>query len=171
MRVLVVGAGPAGLSFATLLAQSNPSHDITVIERNSAGEDPGWGVTLRNYALSFIGLDRKLSPQVLKGRACWYRGELAMDLLYPPTDGLATISRGALQKTLVECCVEAGVRVTFDTDGSQLGASDLAAYDLVVAADGRNSPIRQLHADVFQPHVTRVGISMPGSPSRSPSIR
>lgn len=155
MRVLVVGAGPAGLSFATLLAQSDPSHDITVIERNPAGDDPGWGVTLRNYALSFIGLDRKLTPQALKGRACWYRGELAMDLLYPPTDGLAAISRGALQKTLVECCVEAGVRVTFDTDGSRLAASDLAAYDLVVAADGRSSPTRQLHADVFQPRATQ----------------
>ncbi len=155
MKVLIVGAGPAGLSFATLLAQSNPSHDITVLERNPAGEDPGWGVTLRNYALSFVGLDKKLSLQVLKGRACWYRGELAVDLPYPPTDGLATISRTALQKTLVECCVDVGVRISFDTDGSRLSASDLAAYDLVVAADGRNSPIRQLHAEVFRPEITQ----------------
>lgn len=151
MKVLVVGAGPAGLSFATLLARSDPAHDITVIERSPDGEDPGWGVTLRTHALSFLDLDKKLSPQMLNGRACWYRGELAVDLPYPPTVGLATISRTELRKVLAECCTSAGARILYETDGALLRDPDLAAYDLVVAADGRHSAIRQLHAEVFRP--------------------
>ncbi len=34
MRIVVVGAGPAGLYFSLLMKKANPSHDITVIERN-----------------------------------------------------------------------------------------------------------------------------------------
>lgn len=153
MKVLVVGAGPGGLSFATLLARSAPEHDITVIERDREGADPGWGVTIRDYALGFVGLDSALPMQKLRGRACWYDGEVAVDLPYPPTDGLHTVARSELQRALADGCVRAGARIAYEKDARSLSAADLDEYDLVVAADGRNSAVRALYADAFSPTV------------------
>lgn len=155
MKVLVVGAGPAGLSIATLLARSGRSHDVTVIERNPAREDPGWGITLRTEALSFLDLDRKLSPQKLEGRACWYRGKVVVDLPYPEGVGNTAIARAALLRALTEGCTAAGARLQFETDGSRLRKSDLDDFDLVVAADGAHSAIRQMYAEVFRPTVAQ----------------
>lgn len=155
MKVLIVGGGPAGLSLATLLARSERSHEVTVLERNPPGEDPGWGITLRTNALSFLDLDRKLDPQRLEGRACWYRGEPVVDLPYPPMVGNTAIARAAVLSALVELCQDAGARVRFDVDGSRLREADLADYDLVVGADGAHSALRQAHAGGFRPAVTQ----------------
>ena len=38
-------ADPPGLYFAILLKRQDPSHEITVHERNPAGSTYGWGVT------------------------------------------------------------------------------------------------------------------------------
>lgn len=153
MKALIVGAGPAGLAFATLLARSDPRHDIRVIERAAAGTDPGWGVTIRNYALDFLGADAHPLMQKLRGRACWYNGDVAVDLPYPPTDGLHTISRADLQASLAAGCAEAGVRIDYSVDARRLTPQDLQGYDLVVVADGRGSAIRTMHADAFAPSI------------------
>src|SRR5262245_8224373 len=149
MKVLIVGAGPAGLAAATLLAELGGSHDITVIERKAENVDPGWGVTLRTHALSFLDLNKALSPCLLNGRAFWYRGERVLSLVYPSTVGLATISRTALLQALLQRCQRAGARVLFETDGRTLDESDFANYDLVIAADGANSSIRAINAAAF----------------------
>ena len=44
MKIVCIGAGPAGLYFSILAKLSNRNHDITVVERNSAGMTYGWGV-------------------------------------------------------------------------------------------------------------------------------
>ena len=44
MDCAVVGAGPAGLYFAILMKRQDPSHEITVFERDPAGLTYGWGV-------------------------------------------------------------------------------------------------------------------------------
>ena len=53
MRIVCAGGGPAGLYFAIQMKQRDPSHRITVIERNRSDDTFGWGVvfsdeTLRN---------------------------------------------------------------------------------------------------------------------------
>ena len=55
MKVVCVGGGPAGLYFALLLKKADPSHDVTVVERNRADDTFGFGVvfsdaTLENFA-------------------------------------------------------------------------------------------------------------------------
>ena len=80
---------PSNLKSAVLTDPFNIK--IRVIERAAAGTDPGWGVTIRNYALDFLGADAHPLMQKLRGRACWYNGDVAVDLPYPPTDGLHTI--------------------------------------------------------------------------------
>ncbi|GAA2500799.1 FAD-dependent monooxygenase [Streptomyces gobitricini] len=45
MKIACVGGGPAGLYFSILMKLRDPSHDITVYERDPAGSTYGWGVT------------------------------------------------------------------------------------------------------------------------------
>lgn len=154
MKILIVGAGPAGLALATLLGRSGRSHDITVLERNPPGEHPGWGITLRSNALSFLALDTMIAPQVLEGRTLFYRGEKVVDLPYPAGVGNTAVSRAELLAALVKCATSAGAHIRFDVDGGRLTPSELAVFDLVVAADGAHSALRQLYATSFCPTVT-----------------
>ena len=55
MKIVCVGAGPAGLYFALLMKKADPAHGITVVERNRADDTFGFGVvfsdaTLANFA-------------------------------------------------------------------------------------------------------------------------
>ncbi len=45
VKIVCVGGGPAGLSFATLMKMRDQAHEITVLERNPAGSTYGWGIT------------------------------------------------------------------------------------------------------------------------------
>ena len=44
MRAAVIGGGPAGLYFAALMKQLDPTHEITVWERNAPDDTFGFGV-------------------------------------------------------------------------------------------------------------------------------
>ena len=44
MKVSIVGAGPAGLYLAILLKRDDPSHQVTVFERNRLEDTFGFGV-------------------------------------------------------------------------------------------------------------------------------
>ena len=46
MRIMCVGAGPAGLYFAILSKLRDPGAEVEVWERNPQGVTYGWGVTL-----------------------------------------------------------------------------------------------------------------------------
>ena len=57
MKIVCLGGGPAGLYFAISMKLRDPSHQITVIERNKPDNTFGWGVvfsdeTLDNFALN-----------------------------------------------------------------------------------------------------------------------
>jgi len=153
MKILIVGAGPAGLSFAALMLEADRSHSITILERNPAERTPGWGITLRDHALSFLRLDPRLATQSLDGRALRYRGELTIDLPNPPGVCLVTFPRAALIAALADACCDRGVHVTFGVDAALLSENDLAGYDLVVASDGAHSAIRHRYAVMFKPAV------------------
>jgi anthraniloyl-CoA monooxygenase len=151
MRILVVGAGPAGLFFATLMAEADPSHEITLIERNGAHMRPGFGITLRSDAISLLELDKIASCQHLEGRAFLRRGEVVVDLPNPPAAHLVTLSRATLVTALSDRCSRSGVRRQYESDAARLRQSDLQFFDLVVAADGANSAVRRLHEHAFAP--------------------
>ena len=153
MKVLVIGAGPAGLSFATLLAEAKDDAQVRVVDTTLAGHTPGLGITLRDDALSFLGLGRMARLQELQGRAFFYRGEQVVDLPNPQTH-LVTLARADLTRVLRERCAEAGVELVFGSDAERLSKPELAGYDLVVGADGASSPLRRRYAHAFAPRLT-----------------
>ena len=54
MRIAIIGGGPGGLYFAALMKQLDPSHDITVWERNRADDTFGFGVVFSDETLGGI---------------------------------------------------------------------------------------------------------------------
>ena len=153
MRVLVVGGGPAGLYFAGLLKRSNPSHEVTILERNPPGATYGFGVVFPEAALGYLGdADGPSHARIVQALETW------RDLTIVHRDravtidgnGFSGIARLELLRLLAAFCEEAGVVVRH---GAEARAEDLEGYDLVVGADGINSMVRELGAATFWPRI------------------
>src|SRR5262245_44011506 len=57
MRILVAGAGPAGLYFSYLAKKSHPHWEIRILEQNRADSTFGFGVVFSDRALEFLRAD------------------------------------------------------------------------------------------------------------------
>ena len=154
MRIVSIGGGPAGLYFAILMKQADPSHDILVVERNRADDTFGFGVVFSDATLdNFQAADRPSHAAITRAFAHWddidthYAGQT----LRSTGHGFAGMSRQMLLTILQQRCAALGVTLRFSTEVSDLARD--AAADLVLAADGANSWVRTAHADRFGPHV------------------
>ena len=54
MNINIIGAGPAGLSFALLMKQADPSGTITAYERDGADDTFGWGIVFSDQTFSCL---------------------------------------------------------------------------------------------------------------------
>ena len=57
MRIVILGAGPAGLYLAYLIRRRNPRADVRVIEQNPPDATFGFGVVFSERALEFLDAD------------------------------------------------------------------------------------------------------------------
>src|SRR5256885_11243527 len=69
MKILVAGAGPAGLYFAYLAKRQHPGWQIRVVEQNPADSTFGFGVVFSDRALEFLREDdaetyERITPQM-----------------------------------------------------------------------------------------------------------
>jgi anthraniloyl-CoA monooxygenase len=157
MRIAVIGGGPGGLYFSALAQQlagtTGQQHEITVWERNAADDTFGFGVVFSDETLGGIEhADPTVFAQMQREFAIWddidvhFKGEVV-------TSGghaFAAMSRRRLLEILQARCRELGVTLNFGTESPDV--DELAAtHDLVVAADGLNSAVRQRYADTFRP--------------------
>jgi anthraniloyl-CoA monooxygenase len=154
MRVACLGGGPAGLYFAALLKARVPSAHVEVFERNRPDDTFGWGVVFSDETLgNFEVADPKTYRRIRDGFVAWtdienhYRGEVVRSTGH----GFVGTPRRELLRILQERCAELGVVLHFQKE-VELDALR-RSYDLVVAADGINSRVREQLAHVFEPKV------------------
>ncbi len=154
MRIVCIGGGPAGLYFALLMQQQDPTHRITVVERNRPYDTFGWGVVFSDATMENMRQwDRPTADAIEVAFNHWDDIELHFKghRIRSGGHGFVGIGRKKLLNILQRRCEEVGVELVFETE-----ADDDAAYadaDLVIASDGINSRIRQKYADVFQPDI------------------
>ncbi|AFR34532.1 bifunctional salicylyl-CoA 5-hydroxylase/oxidoreductase [Arthrobacter sp. Rue61a] len=153
MKIAIVGGGPGGLYFATLMKQLDPTHDITLWERNAASDTFGFGVVFSDETLGGIcNADPVVAEYMSRRFARWsdidihFRGET----LTVGGQGFAAMSRKELLELLQRRCLELGVDVRFSTPAPPIAELE-AGYDLVLGSDGINSQIRSEYAESFGP--------------------
>ncbi|MFG2453804.1 FAD-dependent monooxygenase [Streptomyces sp. NPDC048512] len=149
MKIACVGGGPASLYFSILMKLQDPSHDITVHERNPAGSTYGWGVT---YWAGLLDKLREGDPvsalAVRENSVCWNDGVAHVGdrtTVHPGDEGFG-IGRRRMLDLLAERARSLGVRVEYERE---ITPDELPDADLVVAGDGVNSALRERHADHF----------------------
>src|SRR5882757_3621982 len=143
VRVAVVGGGPGGLFLATLLRQSDPSTEVTVFERNRAGDTFGFGVVFSDRTLAGIHAADPVLREALDERGRhWDQIEVRLkgERIRCGGNGMAAISRHTLLRLMQQRAAGVGAELRFSTE---VGLAELAGYDLVVAADGTGSTIRR----------------------------
>lgn len=151
MRMAVVGGGPGGLFAATLAKACDPTREVVVFERHRAEDTFGFGVVFSDATLEGIhSADPVLRTALDEHGVHWDTIEVRLrgQRYACRGNGMAAVERRTLLSLLQQRAVAAGVDIRFSTpiDPDALLAS---GYDLVVAADGANSPMRERFGDVF----------------------
>lgn len=154
MRIVVIGGGPGGLYFALLMKKADPSHEITVLERNRPDDTFGFGVVFSDRTLDHL---READPEsfqaIRESFVHWddieihFRGRK----LRSTGHGFAGLSRVRLLQILQRRCEALGVDLRFETEVRDIGAHGGA--DLLVGADGIRSLVRERYAEHFRPAV------------------
>ncbi len=154
MRIDVIGGGPAGLYSAILLKKSFPRARIDVVERNRPDDTFGFGIVLSDETLGHLeAADEPTHRAIAADFAYWddihiqYKG----NLMKSSGHGFSGIGRLALLQILQRRCAELGIDVRYRTEDR--GARTHLGADLVVAADGINSAVREAWKADFEPSV------------------
>lgn len=158
MKIACVGGGPASLYFSILMKRYDQDHDITVFERNPAGSTYGWGVTYWGSLLDrFHDSDPVTARAIAESSVRWVDGvaHVRGETTTHRGDEGFSIGRKRLLDILAQRALELGVRIEFEREIESL--SQLPDADLIVAGDGVNSRLRQLHSEHFQTDVVTGG--------------
>ncbi|MBB2944513.1 2-polyprenyl-6-methoxyphenol hydroxylase-like FAD-dependent oxidoreductase [Actinoplanes lutulentus] len=150
MRITCVGGGPAGLYFSVLAKLADPSHEITVLERNPVGVTWGWGVVFWDDLLDdLFRYDKVSAERIWESARKW--DEYEVRATGKPVTHLAgygfSLGRHRLLEILAERALELGVTISYQDELSDIAA--LPPADLVVACDGARSRIRDSAAEHF----------------------
>jgi anthraniloyl-CoA monooxygenase len=155
MKIACLGGGPAGLYFAISMKLRDPAHDITVFERNKPDDTFGWGVVLSDETLDNLAANDTVSAEAIRSHfAYWddiavhYRGQRMVSTGH----GFCGVGRKQLLILLQQRARELGVDLRFETE-IESAADFSKTHDLVVAADGLNSRIRNEFAQHFCPDI------------------
>ena len=155
MKFVVIGGGPGGLYFAMLTKKAHPDYAVSVYERNRADDTFGFGVVFSDETLdNLMQSDARSYDAITREFSYWddidffFHGERVRSTGH----GFCGTARRSLLMLLHERCRELGVELHFSAEVSP----DLSAFpdaDVIVAADGINSAIREHYRQHFLPSV------------------
>ena len=152
MKINIIGGGPAGMYFAILMKAAFAAHEITIYERNGPDDTFGWGVVFSGKTLANLrAADEGSHTAITRNFAAWdnvdvvHRGEK----ISIHGNSFSGIARLRLLKILQQRCEELGVAIKFRHEVADIGSLRMDC-DLLVAAEGVNSLVRQSLKDQFQ---------------------
>lgn len=151
MRIACLGGGPAGLYLAISMKLRDPSHEVHLFERNRADDTFGWGVVFSDQTVENLMANDPVSGAVIAREfAHWDDIDVHIndECVRSGGHGFIGIGRKRLLEILQHRARELGVELNFEHEASP-DLADWQAYDLVIAADGVNSRIRNAHAEHF----------------------
>jgi anthraniloyl-CoA monooxygenase len=154
MRIVCIGGGPAGLYFALLMKQLDPTHRIVVVERNRPYDTFGWGVVFSDATLDNMrAWDAPTADAIERAFNHWDDIELHIggERVRSGGHGFVGIGRKRLLNILQERCEALGVELLFETEVDD--DREWRDADLIVASDGINSRVRARYAEVFEPEI------------------
>ncbi len=155
MKILCLGGGPAGLYFAISMKLRDPSHQVTVLERNRANDTFGWGVVLSDDALSRMQKNDPVSTEAIRAQFAYWDDIAVVHAGVRNVSGghgFAGIGRKAMLVLLQARARELGVDLRFETDFKS-AEEYRRDYDVVVGCDGINSLVRREYENVFRPDI------------------
>lgn len=151
MKVTVIGGGPGGLYFSILLKKALPNADINIYERNKADDSFGFGVVFSDETLSeFLTRDPESYDLIRSRFAYWDDLDVVRNgkSVRITGNGFCGCSRKTLLSLLQQRCTQEGVNLHFEHPIDNL--SEFSDSDLIIAADGINSAIREKFAPQFK---------------------
>ncbi len=155
MKVLCLGGGPAGLYFAISMKLRDPSHEVTVLERNRANDTFGWGVVLSDDALGRMEKNDPVSTEAIRSHFAYWDDIAVVHNGHRTVSGghgFAGIGRKQMLILLQARARELGVDMRFETE-FRTAEEYRKDYDIVVGCDGINSLVRKEYADAFKPDI------------------
>ncbi|GIW35448.1 bifunctional salicylyl-CoA 5-hydroxylase/oxidoreductase [Meiothermus sp.] len=157
MRITCIGGGPAGLYFALLMKKQNPTHEVTVLERNRPDDTFGWGVVFSDQTLGNLEkADFPTYAQISRAFHHWDDIEVHFkgQTIRSSGHGFIGIGRKKLLNILQDRCRELGVNLVFQAEVTDDEAIALQYQaDLVIASDGINSRVRKKYESTFEPDI------------------
>jgi 2-polyprenyl-6-methoxyphenol hydroxylase-like FAD-dependent oxidoreductase len=145
MKIACIGGGPTGLYFAIKMKLLDPRHDITVFERRKAESRFGWGITFEPSLMRKLYRNDPESAREIEQAAFRWREQFVYirgeRILCDGEEYIYNFNRPDLVELLAARAQHLGVCIEYSQE--VLSASQLPEADLILAADGVNSQIRQ----------------------------
>ncbi|MEP6911634.1 MAG: FAD-dependent monooxygenase [bacterium] len=153
MKINIIGGGPAGMYFAILLKKADPSHEITIFERNGPDDTFGWGVVFSGKTLANLrAADAETHAEIMRSFEAWDNVDVVHrdEKISIHGNSFSGIARLQLLKILQRRCEHLGIQLQFRTEVADID-SQRKSCDLLVAADGVNSTARKQYSGYFHP--------------------
>ncbi len=147
--IAIAGAGPGGLYLAISLKLRDPALDVVVHERNRPDDTFGWGVVFSDQTLANLKANDPETAAIIEA-AFVHWDDIDVHIhgrtIRSGGHGFAGIGRQRLLTILQDRARSLGVELRFEDEVADIRA---LPADVIVAADGLNSRVRNQNPEVF----------------------